>query len=197
MQGFGEGCCQWGGSGPLEPGDQPSHASGLLTTHPRSFSLPTEISPSSFTHRAFIHSLCTSLTSLSGTLFPVNPLHYFTGLTLEVRVPPGSPSSHSALHSGSDPDCAVLSGRSCSLLHHSWGKPLPCSLPVLQESGLDPSPLCSALKPTPRPALSAFSISTCQMNECITHTNKKPLPECREGVLHPAPAFLPQSLLVH
>lgn len=125
------------------------------------------------THRAFIHSPCTSLL-LSGTLFPANPLFptHFTGLTLEVSSSRKPPPPSAPSNMGQTPDCAVLSGHpalSSTLTPGGSRCPAPCC--ALQRAG----PKSTVLSPeahTPRPALSALSISTCQMNECITHTNK-------------------------
>ena len=158
------------------PGSQetsPSHVSGLLSHIPTSLLTAWKFLPVLSTHGAFIHSPYTSLL-LSGTLFPCkSPLsHSFhrshTGGQFFQEAPhhrpppiwvrPPTPlyfQGHPALSS------ALTPGGSRS--------PAPCR--ALQRA----EPKSTVLSPrahTPRRALSAFSISTCQMNECITRTNK-------------------------
>ena len=151
----------------------PSRVLGLLSHIPTFLLTAQKFLPGLSAHGAFIHSPGTSLL-LSGTLFPANPLFptHFEGLTLEASSSRKPPPPSMPSNMGQTPDSAVLPGRpalSSALTPGGSRCPAPCR--ALQRAG-SKSTVLSPGPHTPRRALSAFSISTCQMNEGITRTNK-------------------------
>lgn len=130
---------------------RPVPLTSLASSHhiPTSLLTAQKFLPVLSTHGAFIHSPYTSLL-LSGTLFPANPLFpiHFAGLTLEVsssRKPP----TIGPLQYGSDPPLrctskGVLLSPPPSLLGVA-----AALLLAVSSRGQNPSPLCSALGPTP------------------------------------------------
>lgn len=183
-----------GGTG--EPGDQPLSTSPASSHHiPASLLTAQKFLPVLSTHRAFItahahHYFCLEHSFLQIPSFPL----ISAGLTLEVSSPGSPPPPSAPSNEIQTPDCAVLQA-SCSLPPPSLLE-AAALLPAVPSQGWTQSTVLSPEAHTPRPALSAFSISTCQMNRCITHTNKNPLPWCRGVTLH-QPGVPPGNLLVH